>query len=322
MPPRRSPEFERIARIERELGRRAPRGLGLVERGIGDDAAVLGRQGRSVWTIDTQVAGVHFRSDWLSWEDVGYRAVQAAASDLAAMGARPVGALVSLTLPPAFSDRQLEQLTRGEAQAARDCDCPIVGGNLTRARVFSITTTLLGEASRPLLRAGAEIGDEVWLLGEVGQAALGLRALQRGRRASGALGVMIASWRRPRALLSEGLALRGRAHAALDVSDGLAGDAQHLARASRVQIRFDVERLAAGFSADYLAAARALRLDPVATALSGGEDYALLATGVAARRPKSARVIGSVARGSGVIAVRGAERVPLGHGFDHFATVR
>lgn len=315
-----TPEFRRIAAIERLLARGAP--ADGVELGIGDDAAVLAPLGRSVWTVDAQVEDVHFRRAWLSWRDVGYRAFQAAASDLAAMGAKPVAALCSLTLPPDFGARELAALTRGQAAASRDTGCPIVGGNLSKARVFSITTSLVGSAARPLLRSGARAGDELWLIGEVGWAALGLRALQRARQDAPSLQAMIARWRRPHALIEDGRALVGRARAAIDISDGLAGDAAHLASESAVRICFDVAALEAGFSRSYVSAAKLLRLDPIASALAGGEDYALLACGSRARRPPTARVIGSVERGRGVVALRDGKRVPLGASHDHFVKSR
>jgi len=311
-------EFQRIAAIQRELARvriAAPR----IELGIGDDAAVLAPLKRSVWTVDTQVEGVHFRRDWLTLEDVGYRAVQAAASDLAAMAARPIGALVSLTLPPEFSDRDLALLSRGQALAARDCGCPVVGGNLSRAPCFTITTTLLGEARRPLLRSTARVGDELWLFGELGLSALGLRALMRGLHRSRGLAPALQAWRRPRAQIAAGIALQGRAHAGLDISDGFSGDAAHLAKASGVRVRLDAELLEATFSAAYRDGARRLGLEPLALALSGGEDYALLATGPRARRPRAARVIGSIERGRGVVVWRDNKRLPPLASHDHFS---
>ena len=90
---------------------------------------------------DAQVEAVHFDRRWLSLEDIGFRSFQAAVSDLAAMGARPVAALSSLALPPALKDRELEAIVRGQAEAARDCDCPIVGGNLSKASEMAAIST-------------------------------------------------------------------------------------------------------------------------------------------------------------------------------------
>jgi thiamine-monophosphate kinase len=313
-----SSEFDKIALIERWLTGSEKRAPG-IRIGIGDDAAVLSSRGPLVWTIDAQVDNVHFRDDWLAWEDIGYRATQAAISDIAAMGARPLAALASLALPAHFSDAKLERLVRGQAEAAHRSACPLIGGNLARASELSITTTVLGHAKKPLLRSGARPGDELWLIGEVGAAALGLAALERRVRPSRALKSCIARWRRPEPRLAEGLQLRGRARAAIDVSDGLAGDAAHIAAASGVRVLFDESLLLAALPPHLLEGAAELDLDPLTVALRGGEDYALLASGAAARRPRAAVPIGRVERGKGVYLQRGRRHLPLSGSFDHFS---
>lgn len=314
-------EFARIALIARVLSESAGAAPD-IEVGIGDDAAVLRARGRLVWTIDTQVENVHFDRRWVGWESVGYRSFQAAASDLAAMGARPVGALANLTLPARFGDRELSAFARGQARAARETRCPLIGGNLSKGGEFSVTTTVLGRATSPLLREGARGSDELWLIGDVGMAALGLGVLggrwSRGAR-SPAVRRCISKWREPRALIDAGLALVGRARAALDVSDGLAGDAAHLAEASRVRVVIDAHALRAALSADLVVAARSVGADPLELALHGGEDYALLAAGPARRRPRAARVIGRVERGRGVFLDVDGKLAPLSRGYDHFA---
>ena len=312
-----SSEFQKIALIERAL-RQAGARSSAVKLGIGDDAAVLASSGRLVWTIDTQVEGTHFHRRWLPLEDLGYRAFQAAASDLAAMGARPLAALSNLALPRAFSDAQLSRLVRGQGEAAATCRCPIIGGNLARAPELSLTTTVLGMVEKPLLRSGGRPGDELWLWGDVGLAAAGLRALQRGVSQRAALRACVERWRRPRPLLVEGRKLVGRAHAAIDVSDGLAGDAAHLARASRVRVVFDAALLDAALAPELRRGAAALGEEPLALALLGGEDYALLASGRGARRPRGARKIGYLERGTGVFLERAAGRQRLGASFEHF----
>lgn len=310
-------EFQKIALIERVLGHDRSR-ASAIELGIGDDAAVLASSGRLVWTIDTQVEGTHFERAWLPLEDVGYRAFQAAASDVAAMGARPLAALSNLALPARFRDAELGRLVRGQAEASASCHCPVIGGNLARAPELSITTTVLGVAERPLLRSGARVGDELWLWGEVGLAALGLRALQRGLERRAALRAGVEHWRRPKALLAEGQKLVGRARAAIDVSDGLAGDAAHLARASGVRVVFDAERLLAALAKELLQSAALLNESALSLALVGGEDYALLAAGPAAKRPRAARRVGCVESGRGVFLERAGRRQRLGAAFEHF----
>jgi len=287
--------------------------------GIGDDAAVLRARGLLVWTVDSAVEGVHFDLDWLDPKDVGYRATQAAVSDLAAMGARPLGAVSNLGLPKHFPKRDLERLLRGQAEAARELGCPIVGGNLARARELSITTSALGAASAPLLRSGARPGDELWLLGDVGLARAGLLVFEEGRRRSAVFASALRAFARPRARVRDGLALVGCARAALDVSDGLAGDSNHLAAASRVAVVISEERLRAALPRTLSRAAAALDRDPLELALSGGDDYALLATGPARRRPRGAKVIGRIEAGRGSWLETERGRSALAGGFDHFA---
>lgn len=293
--------------------------------GIGDDAAVLGA-GKAPWvcSVDSSVEGVHFTHELASLEDVGFRSFQAALSDLAAMGAEPRAALSSLIVPRGFGRSKLAALSLGQAEAARMGGCPIVGGNMARGRELSLTTTVLGHAERPLLRSGARPGHELWLVGALGQAAAGL-ALLRGRMPRidaphelAALEKCVAAWRRPRALVAEGRVLGSTASAVIDVSDGLVADAGRVARASGVRIQIQHELLLRALGSALLNVSRLLRRSPLRFALYGGEDYALLATGEAGKRPPFARTIGHVSRGQGLwLTRRGARPQPLGGGYDH-----
>jgi thiamine-monophosphate kinase len=312
-------ERARIARLATIFGVPLPAG---VRVGIGDDAAVLdpapaaAARETLVWTIDEQVDGTHFRHDFVSFEDIGWRSFMAAASDLAAMGAAPWCALSALVLPAALDDDAFEAIARGQRAASDAAGSPIVGGNLARGPVVSITTTLLGRCVRPLERRGAMPGDGVWMAGRVGLAAAGLRALMEQRAKEPALAPAVAAWRRPVAEMAAGRALGAIARAAVDVSDGLARDAGHLAAASGVAIVLDEDAL----RADPLLreAAAALGVDPLELALDGGEDYAIVAASPAA--PEGFRRIGQVVAGSGV-SVRGAhgECAANARGFDHFS---
>lgn len=249
-----------------------------VRVGIGDDAAVLGPAPGLVWTVDAQVEGTHFRRDWMSWQDVGYRSVMAAASDLAAMAAEPFAALASLVLAPTVDDAGLGAIAEGQATASRELGLPIVGGNLARGTETSLTTTVLGRATSPLLRTGARVGDVVWVAGELGMAAAGLALLVSAASADDpSARACLSAFRRPRARLAAGLALAGRASAAIDVSDGLAGDAAHLARASRVTIALSAALLEAAASPALVAVATTLARAPLDLVIGGGEDYAVLA---------------------------------------------
>ena len=313
-------EFELIARIERQL-----RGVSgrQVELGIGDDAALVrvGRERLAV-TVDDQVQGVHFDLRWLSAQDVGYRSLQAAASDLAAMAAEPLVAVASLHVPRGFSDSAIEQLVRGQAGAAKRLGCPIVGGNIARGPVLSVTTSVLGRVEKPLLRSGARAGDELWLVGEVGLARAGLLLHQQRPRLPARLASVAKrakqAFARPEARIAAGRAWAGLARAAIDVSDGLSGDASHLARASGVKVVLEARLLARLIAADFAELGDLLGEPGVALALRGGEDYALLGAGPGARRPARAKVIGRIERGRGSeLELETGQRFALGPGFDH-----
>lgn len=311
-----STELERIALLAARLGRPAT-GIG-----IGDDAAVLEPSSAPlVWTIDAQVEGTHFRLGWLSWQDVGWRSYMAAASDLAAMGADPVAALSALVLADAVDDAALAELVDGQAAAASAVGAPIVGGNLARGSETSITTTLLGRAGRPVLRSGARPGDGLWLAGAVGMAAAGLAALARGvDPGDTSVDACVRAWRRPRALVELGAAARAVASAAIDVSDGVARDAMHVAAASGAALVLEERALRAHASGALASAAAVLGRDPLELMLGGGEDYALL---VASPSPIDGFVrVGAVEAGApGVVLARAdGTRAPIdARGFDHFA---
>jgi thiamine-monophosphate kinase len=246
--------------------------------GIGDDAAVLAESPEPlVWTVDAAVDGVHFRRDLLSLEDIGYRATMAAMSDLAAMGAAPLGVLSALVLPPEFRDEDLAELARGQRASVARLGTAVIGGNLARGRELSITTTALGRTPRPLTRSGARDGDAIWMAGAVGLAGAGLALLLGGASGDEGLSeagrVAVAAWRRPQALIEAGQIARERAVCAIDVSDGLAQDVGHIARASGVRAVLDAQAIVAPELAQVAAE---LGRDALDFALHGGEDYALV----------------------------------------------
>jgi len=309
-------EFSAIAQLEALFREANPQ----VELGIGDDAAVLKTKGRWVWTVDSAVEHVHFERRWLSLADVGYRSFQAAASDVSAMGGAPFAALSSVIFPAGFSAAELRELARGQRAAARSLGCAVVGGNLARGSELSITTTVVGSVQRrPVLRSGARVGDELWLCGEVGLAAAGLRLLQSGtlRGAKTAERTALRAFKRPQAQLAAGLELARVAHAAIDVSDGLAGDAAHIAEASGVEVTIDLDALGAALSPALIALAPVLGFSALDLALYGGEDYALVATGSSRARPAAARLIGGVGKGGGVWLLESGLRRRAGGGFEH-----
>jgi thiamine-monophosphate kinase len=305
--------------------------------GPGDDASVLPAQGPSCVTVDALLEGVHFRRSTFSLPDVGAKALAVNLSDLAAMGARPRWCLVALGIPRGFGLTEAKSLGRGLGSLARGNGVAVLGGNVTRAPGLSLTVTVGGDAppAGPLLRSGARAGDEVWVSGTLGDARLGLACLERPRDAAarrlgahpGLARAAVRRQQRPTARVSLGRALTPIATACIDLSDGLAQDASHLARASGVRLRITLE---------HLPLSRALRLaiagaDRAAQfAAAGGEDYELLFTArpSAARRVRSAgrrtatpvTAIGRVVRGHGVLLFDSIGRAVSGlEGFDHLA---
>jgi thiamine-monophosphate kinase len=264
-------EFGLIERIER-LARGSPLPRSVVI-GIGDDAAVLRpRPGEDVvLSTDAAVEGVHFRWDVQSPRVVGRRALVAALSDLAAMGARPLGFTCALAAPPSLVVRRVDGLASGLLQEAARHGCPLVGGNVTRARETSLTLAVVGAVprGRALTRRGARPGDRVCVTGRLGAAALEVERARRGL-------ARIRHVATPR--LSAGrklLSLRGIG-ACIDLSDGLEADLDHLLEPVGLGAEIDPARVPT--PPRFAAACARLGLDPEALALAGGEDYELLFT--------------------------------------------
>lgn len=311
-------EHQRIARIRALLARPS---AAHVQVGIGDDCAVLAQAaGPRVWTIDAAVEGVHFRRDRMALADIGFRAFMAAASDLAAMGAKATAALSALILPATLSDDELEALISGIARASDACACPVVGGNLARGNELSLTTTVLGEPhTRVLLRSGARAGDGLFVTGPLGGAALGMHALFADRREPD-FEPYLRAFLAPRARLDLSQDLGCLASSAIDVSDGLLQDATHLAEASQLTANIEIARVPTLPLYESLAAS--LHLDALHTMVAGGEDYEVLFTApVDADVNAWATRIGMISEGPGearLLDATGANiNVQVG-GFDHF----
>jgi len=303
-------EFDAIRRLADRWGERA--------RGLGDDAAVLHlpRGDALVASVDSAVEGRHFKREWLSPREIGYRSVAAALSDLAAMAARPIGVLVALTLPDSWRDHLLE-LADGIADAADVGRTHIRGGNLSGGSELTITTTVLGASFSPLTRTGARAGDRVYVTGTLGGPADALRRLSRGEPP----GVSRERFAHPIPRLDEArwLAECG-VSAAIDVSDGLIADLGHLAAASGVTIDVDDERVPCVNGVD------------VSLALHGGEEYEIVVTSpreldtgeferrFAVRLTDVGRVVGASHADAtrGDVTIRGA-RVANVAGYDHFS---
>ena len=227
-------EFDIVRTLLEEWGKAAER--------IGDDAAVLEVPAgqRLVVTTDTSVEGVHFKREWLNHFEIGYRATVASLSDLAAMGARPLGIVIALTLPDG-DQQQTRELANGIREGASAVMCPIVGGDLSSGPALSLTITALGSVAQPLTRSGAKVGDRVYVTGALGGPEAALRAWLGGHEPSESDRARFAS-PVPRIDPAVRLADLG-ATSAIDISDGLIADARHVAAASNVGIEIDAERV-------------------------------------------------------------------------------
>lgn len=290
--------------------------------GIGDDAAVLDFGSRpTVVTVDTQVEGVHFRRDLISWGELGHRAMLAAASDIWAMAAMPSASLIALTLPANFSDEDFHELIEGLAGAAHSTGARVVGGNLSRGPSLSVTTTVFGlPIADPVTRDGARPGDSIYVTGTLGSAALGLALLEAGRIEVEHAERFIDRWRLPPSNGHAAITIAELATAAVDISDGCLQDLQHLCAASGVGATLHADAIPT--APGYEAACEALNLDPIELALSGGEDYELMFTAEpCARAEEIGTQIGEIVEGTGVRVVDEAGApIAIGRtGFRHFS---
>jgi thiamine-monophosphate kinase len=294
-------ELELIESLRRVLTPGGPRVL----RWLGDDAAVVRARRYAVTSVDTMVDGVHFESSRLKPLDIGRRALAAAASDLAAMAADPGEAYLSLGLPAGTELDGALELVRGCQAVAGDLGITIAGGDVTAASLLVVSVTVIGwaeDVAQLVGRDGARVGDIVAITGTLGGAGAGLALLQ-GRVDPALIEPHVASalharYTDPRPRLTEGRSLSAMgATAMIDVSDGIATDARHLARCSGVRIELDLERLP--ISPGVAEVAAALDQEPAVFAASAGEDYELCACLPAA----IAQRIGEVVAGLGGSAV-------------------
>lgn len=321
-------EFELLAALRRHLDGDSPG----VPRGVGDDGAVVEVPGPVVAAVDTLVDGVHVDRRWSSPADLGFKALAVNVSDLAAMGALPVAALVSLQVPPEITGEEVDELYLGLREAADRWGCRLVGGDTVTSPTLAVSVTALGhlhDEEVVLRRDRAEVGHLVAVIGGLGLAAAGLHLLRRGHDdLLAAHPELAAAHRRPVALPEAvpALVLAG-VGAVIDVSDGLGRDLGHVAADSGVGIRLDADRLPR--APGVLAAAERVGLDPLELILGGGEDQALAVTlppralgrldlGLEAVGLR-ARLIGEVVAGAGV-EVDGRDVATLG--WEHGPTAR
>jgi|AntAceMinimDraft_11_1070367.scaffolds.fasta_scaffold00748_17 thiamine-monophosphate kinase len=303
-------EFSLIYRYFSHLGRGDA-----VDLSVGDDCAILrlGAGERLATSVDTMVEGVHFPKDSFP-EDIGFRAVSVAASDLAAMGARPLGMTVALTLP-APDELWLHAFSEGLAAAVSAYQLPLVGGDMTRGPL-AISVQVLGALplDKALLRGGAQVGDAVYVSGTLGDAAGALAFLHSEWQPSpDNAEFLLQRFNRPQARLELGMALLDYATAAIDISDGLLADAAHIAAASGVKIRLEPNCLP-------LSAALRSHDNPetiVRWALTGGDDYELcFCLPAKEAAPAGTTRIGHVEAGAGVDC---GLKIDMPTGYQHFS---
>lgn len=285
--------------------------------GPGDDAAhVATADGTFVVSTDILVEGRHFRRDWSSPADIGHKAAAANLSDINAMGGVATALTMAFAAPADLPEQwALEMVAAFEAECAT-VGAHLVGGDVSSADQVVISVTAIGDAERPVTRAGAQVGDVVAYAGTLGLSAAGYAALSRGFRSPK---VAVDAHRRPAPPYAAGpAAAAAGATAMIDVSDGFVADLGHLARASKVGVDVRSEAFVLPEAVETLASALG-GLDPLSFVLGGGEDFALVATFPSADAlPEGWTVVGEVREGAGEVTVDG-EPYAGTPGHRHFA---
>lgn len=292
-------EFELIAALTENLSPPAN-----VTLGVGDDCAVFAPTGQVAVSTDAMVEDVHFKRVWSGPRDVGRKAVASAVADLEAMGAKPVGIVVSLSAPGETEAEWVVELGRGIREECDLCGAALVGGDITRGPVVSIVVTVFGdlEGRTPVVRSGARPGNVVAFIGRLGMAAAGLAVLGRGFRSPGAV---VRAHRVPEPPYGQGIvASEAGATSMIDCSDGLLADLGHIAWASVVAIDLDPDAFDVDEAQKTVAAAIGGG-DPLSYILTGGDDHALLATFPAGAVPAGWTVVGRVSEGEPAVTVAG-----------------
>lgn len=266
-------EFELIEKLLQQAGASPDRAFPLIVP-PGDDACLLSPLSRPVVSTDTQREGVHFRLDWQTPEEIGQKAVSITLSDLAASYARPVGFFVNLSIPPYISENFILALYKGIRMALERYECALGGGNISGGGELSLDLFAIGEGRKSIFpkRSDAKPGFGLYVTGKLGMARAGLEALQRN---DPYFPHLVNRFKAPYARFDAAdiLAAHG-VPCVMDISDGLSGDARHIAKASHLTIELDVGGLP--HEETFISFCRKYNHRPEAIVLSGGEEYELL----------------------------------------------
>lgn len=326
-------EHRMLAKLRERLPAPPPR----LRVASGDDAAVTVPDGATATSIDAVVEGVHFRREWSLPEQIGHKALAAALSDLAAMGAAPGEAYIALGLPDDLGESDFLAILDGAIGLAERTRIALAGGDVVRSPVLSLAVTVVGHSARPedfVTRGGAKTGDRLVVTGRLGGAAAGLLLLE-GKASAARESIsrsvydgLIGRQLEPQPRLEAGRALAAAgARAMIDLSDGLGADAEHLSIASGQRLEIDLDRVP--IAEGLIPIAEAAGLDPDLLATGGGEDYELLAAVPPERLAEAVDAvaetgvqlteIGTVVAGSGVELRSASGRSLKPTGFDQLA---
>ncbi len=283
-----------------------------VEIGIGDDGAVVTTTDRTVITTDMAVEGTHFSTKWSSAFDIGRKITAANLADVYAMGGSPKYLVAAVTLTGQESMEWIEELAEGIAHEASSCGAFVVGGDLAKGPCIVISITAIGDVDNPITRAGAQVGDSIYISSLPGWSAAGLSIIEKDLEDDLALHA-VSEYNAPTVDYVSAIQFsNNRAHSMCDVSDALVIQADQLAKASGVALKFDQQLIAQHPEFESLKElADSQDVDVWQWIFAGGEDHVFLATGI----DLAGFCVGTVIEGSGVI---GAEMKKAPDTWRHF----
>jgi thiamine-monophosphate kinase len=299
-----------------------------VVKGIGDDCSVW-KEGDEyrVFTTDSMVEGDHFLKEWFTPEEIGMRAVETNLSDIASMGAKPTFMYVSLIIDDRTSPEWLNLLYKGIRAKCEEHQLTLMGGNVTHGKTLSITIGVQGDSkAMPVYRNGAKEGDLVVVTGTIGDACVARMVLNKKKQIPDALKDRLAH---PRARLREAEVIAKFASAMIDISDGIASEARHIATQSKLGVVIDADSIPTRSQVKELALIAGI--DVLEAQMRGGEDYELMFTISPANFKELVKVyhlhttlgittIGKMVADKKYVYLKGKEEFELPKGFDHFSS--